>query len=155
MSNQPTRFCEFVKLEKVAWLLFQTFPILHNRVHFESSACASLCECMHTGCISRGQSKTARIKRILNNFNYKLKQWFTAINILKMISKYVKDEVIFKNNNYNIIITIKNRLELFFTKNWQTNINGDEFFCILLNLVHLHKVLETAYIIRRSSQNRK
>ena len=44
-----------------------------------------------------------------------------------MISKYVKDEVIFKNNNYNIIITIKNRLELFFTKNWQTNINGDVF----------------------------
>ena len=46
-----------------------------------------------------------------------------------MISKYVsKDEVIFKNNNYNIIITIKNRLELFFTKNWQTNMNGDDFF---------------------------
>ena len=110
---------------------------------------------VHAHCTSRGESKTARIKRILNNFNYKLKQWFTAINILKMISKYVKDEVIFKNNNYNIIITIKNRLELFFTKNWQTNINGDEFFCILLNLAHLHKLLETAYIIRRSSQNRK
>ena len=46
-----------------------------------------------------------------------------------MISKYVKDEVIFKNNNYNILITIKNRLELFFTKNWQTNMNEDEILC--------------------------
>ena len=76
-----------------------------------------------------------------------------------MISKYVKDEVIFKNNNYNIIITINNRIELFFTENWQTNMNEDEFFCILLNLVHLRnakaKLLETACLIRRSSQNRK
>ena len=76
-----------------------------------------------------------------------------------MISKYVKDEVIFKNNNYNIIITINNRIELFFTENWQTNMNEDEFFCILLNLGHLHnvkaKLLEKAYLARRSSQNRK
>ena len=42
-----------------------------------------------------------------------------------MISKYVKDEVIFKNNNYNIIITFNNRLELFFAKNWHTNMNED------------------------------
>ena len=112
-----------------------------------------------TDCILRAECIlhfTWRIKRILNNFIYKLKQWLTALNILKMISKYVsKDEVIFKNNNYNIIITIKNRLELFFTKNWQTDMNEDEFFCILLNLVHLHKLLETTYLIRRSSQNRK